>query len=218
MSPVDKKCRRCGTCCSKGGPALHQEDLPLLRQSHIRHEELIAIRRGEPVYSPISDRIEPSAHEFVKLAGRKGSWNCLFLNPNNNSCTIYQNRPLECRLFECRAPENLFAVIGRNLLQRSDLINPQDPVLAIMRHHEERCRFEECNRLVEECLRTRNNQNADPLAGILREDIFLRQQALQEKGLPSVYEMFIFGRPMFFSVRERGLTIFEEDGRLQVRL
>lgn len=45
-------CRRCGTCCIKGGPSLHREDLPLVEEGRIRVQDLVCIRSGEMAYDP----------------------------------------------------------------------------------------------------------------------------------------------------------------------
>ncbi len=116
---ANNDCRRCGTCCRNGGPALHREDIALLRRGSISHADLITIRIGEPAYSPLVDRVEPSAFELVKVAGTAASWTCRFFSAADNRCLIYENRPLECRLLNCREPEPLLAVIGRDTLVRS---------------------------------------------------------------------------------------------------
>ena len=50
-------CMRCGTCCTKGGPALHKEDKDILLDGHIGRERLVTIRKGELAFSPISGKI-----------------------------------------------------------------------------------------------------------------------------------------------------------------
>jgi Fe-S-cluster containining protein len=43
----ENPCRRCGTCCEKGGPSLHREDRPLVDNGQIPVRHLFTIRRGE---------------------------------------------------------------------------------------------------------------------------------------------------------------------------
>lgn len=215
--PTDQSpCRRCGSCCREGGPALHLEDLALLKEGHIRHTDLITVRLGEPSSSPLSGQIAPSPFEFVKLAGTDGSWSCLFFDPLQNGCTIYQHRPLECRLLQCSSPEELLEVIGRDTLTRRQLINSGDAVLAMIEQHEERCSFEECNRLIELCRQEGGQKERARLTELLGDDLELRRQALQEHGLSAGFELFIFGRPMFISVRQSGLDVVEKNGLLNV--
>ncbi len=46
-------CLRCGTCCEKGGPGLHQEDRMLIEKGQIPAKYLYAIRKGERVYDNV---------------------------------------------------------------------------------------------------------------------------------------------------------------------
>ncbi|MCX5877405.1 MAG: YkgJ family cysteine cluster protein, partial [Deltaproteobacteria bacterium] len=64
-----KYCKQCGTCCRKGGPALTREDLDLIRQGHIRHDQLITIRQGELGYNPATGKLEPVPVELLKIRG-----------------------------------------------------------------------------------------------------------------------------------------------------
>ena len=121
---VNNACHRCGTCCRNGGPTLHREDLKLLRNGIISHADLIVIRCGESAYSPLVDRVEPSACELVKVSGTAASWTCRFLQSADHRCLIYQDRPLECRLLNCQEPEPLLRVIGYDTVSRFDLVNP----------------------------------------------------------------------------------------------
>lgn len=84
----ERGCKRCGTCCSKGGPALHMDDLPLIRDHRLALSELITIRLGEPVFSPLVNAIEPSRTELIKVSGRNGSWTCRFFLLGENGCGI----------------------------------------------------------------------------------------------------------------------------------
>jgi len=216
MQPESSTCRRCGNCCREGGPALHRQDLPLFRDGVLSHADLITVRRGEPSVTPPSGRIHPSSFEFVKLAGTGGSWSCRFFDQEAMACTIYLHRPFECRLLECRAPEALLDVIGKDTLSRKDLINEGDPVLDLIRQHEESCSYEACNRLLDDCRTTAGKDERSRLAALLQRDLEVRQEAMMERGLPAAFEMFVFGRPMFFSVRLMGLGVVEGNGRLTV--
>ena len=134
-----KHCRQCGTCCRKGGPTLGREDIDLVRQGHIRHDQLITIRQGEMGYNPATTKLEPVPVELLKIRGQGSGWTCLFLAEANNGCTIYAHRPTTCRILECRQPEALLATIYQNTLRRADLINPNDPILDEIDRHERAC-------------------------------------------------------------------------------
>ncbi|MBG3877458.1 YkgJ family cysteine cluster protein, partial [Desulfovibrio oxamicus] len=102
---TDIDCRGCGTCCRKGGPALHTEDLALFRAGHLAPEHCLTLRAGELARN-LDGQLRPLERELVKLrprmAARSGDWTCLFLNQSDNRCGVYVHRPAECRALLCR--------------------------------------------------------------------------------------------------------------------
>ncbi|WMW64004.1 YkgJ family cysteine cluster protein [Nitratidesulfovibrio liaohensis] len=102
---TDIDCRGCGTCCRKGGPALHTEDLALFRAGHLAPEYCLTLRAGE-LARDLNGQLRPLERELVKLrprmAARNGDWTCLFLNQSDNRCGVYAHRPAECRALLCR--------------------------------------------------------------------------------------------------------------------
>ena len=115
------ECRRCGTCCRKGGPALHGPDAELLSGGILRARDLCAFRAGELVRDETLERIVPLPGELVKIAAPHGSrpddWTCRFLT-EKNLCFIHGTQPIECRAFYCEAPEALLALSGKDSLDR----------------------------------------------------------------------------------------------------
>ena len=77
------QCRQCGTCCRKGGPALHKEDAPLLTDGVLQLQDLCTFRAGELVRDNSNDHVVPLPEEIVKIAAPYGSrpdvWTCRFL-------------------------------------------------------------------------------------------------------------------------------------------
>lgn len=210
-----QECRRCGSCCRQGGPALHREDLPLLREGHIRRQHLVTIRSGEPAYDPVTGKIKPVEQELLKISGGSSTWSCRFYD-DSGGCTIYQNRPLECRLLKCWDTRELKEIIGRNTLTRRDLLDPSDPILGLLSAQERQCDYQRINSLVN----ILENQPGDTgpleeLAGIVRADLMIRAQAQKEFSISLARELFLFGRPVFkvlaahgFRVSEAGQEIF----------
>ena len=115
-------CLRCGTCCTKGGPALHKEDKDILLDGHIGRERLVTIRKGELAFSPLSGKLEPLQKELVKIAGKGNGWSCCFYDTEKASCSIYSHRPLECRILKCWDTEQLLSVVGKDTLARADIL------------------------------------------------------------------------------------------------
>lgn len=109
MLPEKPVCKQCGTCCRKGGPALHRQDETLFREGLLRAQDLCAFRAGELVRDENEGRIVPLPQEIVKnrSSGRfppRATGPGRFLM-GTNSCFLYGKHPAECRALFCQAPE-----------------------------------------------------------------------------------------------------------------
>ena len=203
-------CTRCGTCCRKGGPALHEEDKEILSAGHIGREHLITLRKGELAHSPISNRLEPIQNKLIKVAGKGKGWVCCFYDEKKSSCTLYAYRPLECRLLQCWDTDKLLSVIGKNTLTRADIISQDDPIASFIETHEKECSIQ----LAEDLISILLEKNDDPgslakLTSIVHQDLSLRSKAISEFGLSLESELFIFGRPLFKILGTRGLNFLK---------
>lgn len=191
-------CERCGKCCLQGGPALHQQDRELVGSGRLTTGDLITVRVGELAYQPMADEPQPVGKEFLKLRGRPGSWSCGFFDAGQSSCTIYQDRPMACRLLDCREPEPLLAIIGKDLLTRFDLVDSNDPLWAEMKLHEQQC---PCPDLASARQALASAESRDSELGRLEQaanlDIQFRTRAVNRYGLSVGQELFHFGRPLF---------------------
>jgi len=202
------RCIRCGTCCLKGGPVLHQQDKQILLSGQVGHGNLITVRKGELAYNPLKDGLEQVPQELVKVAGRGEGWSCCFYDEKGSSCMIYGNRFLECRLLKCWDPSGLIRVIGKDTIRRSDIINANDPVMEIIEIHEKDCPVGEVHALISGM----SSAPADPevlsrLSEIVQRDISIRSYAMSELRLGREFELFIFGRPLVKILGDRGLSV-----------
>jgi len=205
-------CVRCGTCCLKGGPVLHQEDKGILLSGHAGHKHLVTIRKGEIAYNPLKDRLEPVPMELIKVAGKGDGWSCVFYNERERGCTLYEHRFLECRLLKCWDPSDLVPVIYRDTLRRADIINTGDPVMEVIALHEKECPHNKINALVSELSDGKKRKGIfAELSGLLQADSSLRIHAFSELGLGQEFELFIFGRPLYKILADRGLSVHESD-------
>ena len=209
-----KHCKQCGTCCRKGGPALSREDLDLVRQGYIRHDQLVTIRQGEMGYNPATGRLEPVPVELLKIRGQGGDWTCLFLAEESNGCTIYAHRPATCRILQCWEPEPLLATIYQNTLRRADLINPGDPILAEIERHEQACPGKVFTDLLAQAGGT---EDLARLSELVRADLAIRGEVAKTAGLSLELEFFLFGRPLFKQLAGSGVECIEENGRIRLQ-
>ncbi len=218
VTTAQTHCRQCGTCCRKGGPALHRDDLELIRQGHFSHHQLMTLRRGEPAFSPVDGRLEPTRRELVKINGHGREWVCLFFQPKTARCAIYAHRPLECRLLKCWAPEALLAVVEQDTITRRDLLNPNDPVLELIALHDQQCPAEAVAEAVADWRQKPDeSRHRAALVDLVRRDLAVRHHALTEFGLPPAVEFFVFGRPLFKLLGGYGVTTSEAAGTVELR-
>ena len=205
-------CRQCGACCKKGGPTLNLDDLDLVRQGHIRHDQLVAIRQGEMGYNPATERLEPGPVELLKIRGQGSGWTCLFFAEADNGCTIYAHRPATCRVLQCWQPEALLATIYQNTLRRADLINPNDPILAEIARHEQACPGKEFTALLADT----DRDSLARLTEMVRADLAIRGEVAHKVGISLEMEFFLFGRPLFKQLGGSGIEWVEENGGIRL--
>ena len=217
MSDEQKECRQCGSCCRKGGPALHHEDEDLLRQGKIACRDLITIREGELVYMPGSEVLESARCELVKINGGAGEWTCRFFDQESSSCGIYDHRPLECRLLKCWDTDDVLAVAGRDTICRHDIVTAGDLIHDLIAHQQRECPAEVVAKSIASWREQQDNENCRAiLADLVRRDLSLRDHAIDELGLPAEVEFFVFGRPLFKQLAGFGVGVREMSGRLEL--
>ncbi len=219
MAESTSQCKKCGTCCRKGGPVLHQEDRELLRTGQLELHHLVTIRKGEMAFSPLTDTLQATDRELIKTAGRSSNWTCCFYNEQSSGCTIYENRPLECRLLQCWDTAPLEAVIAKDTLARTDIIGPDDPILEFIAAHEQTC---PCSRVISLAAALNGTLEKQPILAELTElvllDLQIRARAVAAFDIPVAVELFYFGRPLFVLLSPYGIGIHEDHGGIRLKL
>lgn len=186
---------------------LHYQDLAILRASHAIFPRLMTIRKGEPAYNPVRERVEPAEIEMVKVKGNGTTWSCAFYREEDSSCDIYENRFLECRLLSCWDPRDVLGIIGKETIRRVDVINPDDPILEMIELHEKQCSLESIGELIGALSGVGSRERAvGKLVSLVKADRALRSRAFRDLGLKREYEWFIFGRPIVDILRDAGAT------------
>ncbi len=201
-------CDSCGTCCHQGGPALHDQDLELISPKLLRFEDLITIRRGEMILMPLSAQPQPAAQELIKIKGKKGNWGCKFRDDRSASCSIYQNRPLACRLLKCWNPEEVLKISGKNLLDRFDLIPENDPLAILAGQFEQQFPLPDMLKIKN---RPQNPEKQRDLLKTLKEmisnELRFRELTSRQFKLTASQEVFYFGRPLFQLIIPLGIKM-----------
>jgi len=186
-------CRRCGTCCRLGGPALHRSDLPLVTGGLLPLAALRTLRRGEYVTDNVAGGIGPAPAELVTIAPGPDGRTCRFFTPPG-TCAIHTDRPLECRLLFCDAPQALAAAYDRDRLSRADILGPAHPLAALCADHEV---VVDLPRLASLCRAALAGDTTarDEAMGLIRYDAAYRELLPAKAGVPPAAIPFYLGRP-----------------------
>jgi Fe-S-cluster containining protein len=202
------ECKRCGTCCTKGGPSFHHADKALIKDGVIHSKYLYTIRKGEWAYDNVRQRLEPVSSDIIKIKEKNDSWTCIFFDETQSACAIYENRPSECRALKCwdtRELENLYA---KKRLTREDLISEIEGLWSLIKDHQQRCNFEIIQKLVNVIKSNPGDVKARlKLAEIIKFDTEIRKLVVSTAGLEPEMLDFLFGRPLPRTIKKMGLKV-----------
>jgi len=211
--PPPIPCKRCGTCCEKGGPGLHHEDRPLVESGSIPAKCLYTIRCGELVRDEIRGNLAPLTEEIVKIKGQAGKWTCLFYDRQERGCRIYDHRPLECRVLNCRDTGPIEKIYNKGRLTRRDLLATVAGLWALIEEHEQRCSYVQLGVRVREGTLTNDVlKQEEAILETLRYDAHVRQLAVEKGGLDAELLAFVFGRPLTETIRMFSIDLVRKNG------
>jgi Fe-S-cluster containining protein len=189
-------CRRCGTCCRKGGPAFHLADRSLIEEGTIPLRYLFTIRKGERVKDPIHGVVRPASTELIKVKGGANTWTCTFFNEQDSSCGIYSGRPLECRLLKCWDTTDVEEITARNCLTRRHLLEGVAGLWDMVAEHEARCSCEKLAEMMAHLKKERWEKTEKAVAELLNYDRHLRRLVVEKSRIDPEILDFLFGRPL----------------------
>jgi Fe-S-cluster containining protein len=203
-------CRRCGTCCRRGGPALHLMDKPLVAEGHIPAERLYTIRSGERVRDDVAGGVLTAADaEIVKIRETPGSRACGFFDPACDGCTIYDRRPLECRVLRCWDTREIRRIYRRDRLGRRDLIGHIPGLWDLVVEHDRRCSAARLFQLADCRLGAAPPavRSDDELRGMVAYDEALRRVLVEDGRASGAILDLLLGRPLSLLLRSVGITV-----------
>lgn len=196
------ECKRCGTCCRKGGPALHIEDQHLVASGKIPLKQLLTIRQGEPAYDNVADRIAPAVTDIIKINAAAGSASdCPFYSARARSCRIYDHRPLECNALKCWDTAEIESVYNTRRLTRRHVLANVEGMWDLVADHQQRCDYAYIAELTEKIRQQRQVEDATgQLLELIRYDGHLRDVTLERAKYDPGMLLFLFGRPLSFTI------------------
>ncbi len=209
-------CKQCGICCTNGGAALHSSDLSLVRRNLIPRKNLITLRKGEFAHNPVSNKVQATTAEIVKLRGTGGKWTCCYYDPATCGCTLYENRPLACRTLKCWDPDESLALVETDLLSRIEILEREKHLRNLIARYEEVCLLPDFNAIALDVRRDPDKSIAD-LEKQVNADINFRDRAVEGSSTVSEEELFLFGRPLFQLLQPFGFAVFQSGKSLRLQ-
>jgi Fe-S-cluster containining protein len=192
---ITAECRRCGTCCKKGGPALHVEDKQILESGNILLDCLYTIRKGELARDNVNDSLIRLEAEIIKIKSRPGSSECMFFNDTDMSCGIYAHRPLECRILECWNTAKIKSMYSQTRLTRTLVLEKAEWLQDLVQTHESECDIDKIQRLVND----REAGDADAASALTEKinyDFHLRRVVTEKGNIAPDMLDFLLCRPL----------------------
>ncbi len=202
-----QECQRCGTCCRKGPPALHDSDREIYLCGVLCKEHLITLRKGEYVYDNIQDCIQQLDQDLIRIRPKESSKACFFLNEANNDCEIYLHRPLECRVMKCWDNQDIIDTYAHSRIERKDLIPEHSALYEIILEHESKCSVQAVEGLARRFKKEENNEYLIELSQILDTDCYIRKFLQNKAGAGASSLEFVLGRSLDKVLPNLGLKV-----------
>jgi Fe-S-cluster containining protein len=200
-------CIRCGTCCSKGAPTLVQEDLVLFSRNILQPSQVLTLRQGEMTRSNIDGQTAALEREAIKIREAPGEDTCIFYDPTEHACVIYEHRPTQCRRQECWDAQPTFTADDVPLT-REDILATVPDLWGVIEHHEKRCSVPEFARTMARLSAT-HGQTVEEILEMLRFDHHVRQFLTTHLNIPEDSLEFFLGRPLANALEQYGLKLEE---------
>ena len=210
------QCRRCGTCCEKGGPSFHVKDRAIIDSGALPLKRLFTIRLGEPAHDNVRGGVLPASSDIIKIKPRPGGRACVLYDPETAACRVYTHRPTECRVLNCRDTRALEAIYDKDRLTRKDLLEGVAGLWDLVVEHQSQCAWEAVLPRLE-AVRNRDETAMQKVLYRVRYDLQLRDLVTRQGQTDPDLLDFLFGRPMTVILKPMGVVIRQTDGKLSIQ-
>ena len=206
--PERTHCIRCGECCLATGPSLQKSDLPLFFNHVLDGTHLYTIRKDELVRDNITDELTFTDQEIIKLRDRKTGKGCILYDEGEKACTIYADRPRQCRAFACWDDSEFKQVFSGPKADREDII--KDPsLLRLISAHESACNYETISRHIKQ-IQQQGETAVQKVLKILQYDQEVRRLTHEKLAIDPREMDLLYGRPLTETIHMFGLTVKQE--------
>jgi Fe-S-cluster containining protein len=165
-------------------------------------------------YDNVRQCLEPVSSDIIKIKGKGAGRTCLFLDEAQSACTIYENRPVECRALKCWDTDEIEALYARKRLKRKDLLAAIEGLWDLIKDHQERCDYDTIYALTKAMKGEEADGARQKLAELVKFDDEIRKQVVSRGGLDAEMLDFLFGRPLSQTLKNFGLEVLRKDGKL----
>jgi len=204
-------CIRCGECCLASSPTLQMADVSLVYDGLIEKGNIYTIRVGELVRDNVKGEMKVTDKEILKMREKENGKGCIYYDEDENACTIYEYRPIQCRALACWDGSEFMSVYARPKLSRRDVINDRS-LLRLMAEHDKKCSYSELEKYVGQ-IEKEGEKAVKSILGLLKFDHKIRLLISQRLGLDPAEMDFLLGRPFTQTITMFGLTVtLEPDG------
>ena len=208
-----QECQRCGTCCEKGGPSFHMADKALIEKGTIHTRDLYTIRKGEKVRDDVLDRFTAADSDIIKIKGQDKTWTCRFYDTENRTCTIYDQRPLECRVLKCWDTKDIEALYNKERLKREDLLKGIQGLWPLILDHEQRCSYQKLSLVIKDLDGSFRKSAVSRIMEMVRYDMEIRKLVVEKGNMEAGMTDFLFGRSLTETIGMYGYRVKIADGK-----
>jgi Fe-S-cluster containining protein len=167
-------------------------------QGVLQTRDLYTLRRGEWAYDNVQSDLIRVEDDIIKIKGGRAAWTCRFFDEPENTCRIYSDRPMECRLLQCQAPARLEESYRLGRLTRRDLLSDLEGLWELIEAHDKFCDYDSLRRLMEKDSARDKAAIDRQEAEMVRYDAELRHLMATKGGLDTEMLDFLLGRPVEF--------------------
>ncbi len=152
--------------------------------------------------------------DIIKIKGKKESWTCLFFDKIKKGCTIYDDRPRECRVLKCWDTRQLEKIYANTRLTRADLVSEIKGLWDLIQDHQARCDYNKIQPLIKNLAGSKRNQARQKLLEIIRYEAEIRKLVVSRGGLDPDMLDFLFGRPLAKTLGSYGVKVQQVGERI----
>jgi len=181
----------------------------MIESGKILLKHLFTLRRGEPAHDNLTREILPCATDIIKIKSRKESTACIFYDEQAMSCSIYENRPIECRVMKCWNTSEISSIYNRNRLTRYDIVGNVEGLWELVTDHQERCSFGSILAFADQIRESRRKNPVleKEVRYRIQYDMEIRSLARDKGNLDDGMMEFLFGRPIMDTMKSLGINI-----------